>query len=649
MAIGTDSTCAITSVSLEIYCWGDNTSGSLGTTTVKESSRPMKIQGLSSVRKVAISSTSGTCALVSGTPDLQNQNGTLYCWGAGTTSPIYVGETRDIAAGTNFFCRTANNGYYCFDSFSNVDAVRTSSGFYRGWYPDKSWLVAGANQACGRNDTRYTPWNGFSCMGLFNQISWDSTVISNPPTYLPASNYLSYPGSLTLGSNFSCITSRSAEALCWGYNDRGQLGLGSADYDSHNQLQFVPLNGVASISASSEGKHTCAIAQGNVYCWGANDKGQLGDGTTTDKFSPTLTMPKVEQLLLTPSPVIPSLARLGSKVVANSGQWDSGVALSYQWLRDGVAISGANTPSYIPTQLDYQHVLGVQITGSLSGYISHTETSNTVLVGRGIFASTPNLSIGGISNLGAVLVSDVTDLDSGASVSYQWLRDGQVISGANSSTYTLQYADLNHQMSFRLSESKLGYETLSVESSKTGLVKKRFSRLVPPVVKGVQTVGSVLTTAVTPFGADAAYTYQWLRNGVAIQGASERMYLLTPADLGSSVSFRVCGSKLLFETTCLDSSSSVVGLGDLGRKPFVVLKFSSVKVGAVVTGNPGVWDSGVVLSYQWLRDGVAIPGETSLTYQVSADDRGHNLSFKVLAQKTGYTDIVKYSVAKLIP
>jgi uncharacterized repeat protein (TIGR02543 family) len=180
-------------------------------------------------------------------------------------------------------------------------------------------------------------------------------------------------------------------------------------------------------------------------------------------------------------------------------------------------------------------------------------------------------------------------------------------------------------------------------------VMKRFSRLVSPVVKGKSSVGYVLTTAVTPFGAGAAYSYQWLRNGVPIQGAADRKYVLTPADLGSSVSFRVCGSKLLFETACLDSSSSVVGLGDLGRKPAVVLKFSSLKIGAVVNGKPGVWDSGVVLSYQWLRDGVAIQGETSLTHQVSAEDRGHSLSFKVLAQKTGYTDIVKHSVAKLIP
>jgi hypothetical protein len=234
-------------------------------------------------------------------------------------------------------------------------------------------------------------------------------------------------------------------------------------------------------------------------------------------------------------------------------------------------------------------------------------------------------------------------------VAIQWLRDGKAIAGANSSSYRVQRADLSHRLTVQETATKAGFASLKVVSDSTVLVANRFSKLISPVVTGKPTVGYLLSTAVTPFGAGTTYSYQWLRNGVAIEGAVDRKYILTPADLGSSISFRICGSKLFFETACLDSSSNVVALGDLGRKPSVAFKFTSVKVDAVVAGRPGVWDSGVVLSYQWLRDGVPIQGDTSLTHQVSADDRGHSLSFRVLAQKTGYTDIVKYSVAKLIP
>jgi hypothetical protein len=263
--------------------------------------------------------------------------------------------------------------------------------------------------------------------------------------------------------------------------------------------------------------------------------------------------------------------------------------------------------------------------------------------------SIANPTVSGLTDVGSVLKVVPGTWEQNVNLTHQWLRDGIPIRGSTGLSYRVQNSDLGHRISVQELASLQGYVSNKSTSPETAIVKYRFSRLVSPVVKGKSSVGYVLTTAVTPFGAGAAYSYQWLRNGVPIQGAADRKYVLTPADLGSSVSFRVCGSKLLFETACLDSSSSVVGLGDLGRKPAVVLKFSSLKIGAVVNGKPGVWDSGVVLSYQWLRDGVAIQGETSLTHQVSAEDRGHSLSFKVLAQKTGYTDIVKHSVAKLIP
>jgi hypothetical protein len=104
----------------------------------------------------------------------------------------------------------------------------------------------------------------------------------------------------------------------------------------------------------------------------------------------------------------------------------------------------------------------------------------------------------------------------------------------------------------------------------------------------------------------------------------------------------------LFESACLDSTASVVGLGDLGRKPVVTLKFASVKVGAVVTGKPGVWQSGVSLSYSWLRDGVEIAGENQTTHQITAADLGHNLTFKVLAQKNGYADVTRTTTPQLV-
>ncbi len=69
---------------------------------------------------------------------------------------------------------------------------------------------------------------------------------------------------------------------CVGANDRGQLGDGS----STDRASPTPVAGSFSdVRAEAEG--TCATAEAGVRCWGANDRGQLGDGTTTDRALPT--------------------------------------------------------------------------------------------------------------------------------------------------------------------------------------------------------------------------------------------------------------------------------------------------------------------------------------------------------------------------
>jgi alpha-tubulin suppressor-like RCC1 family protein len=82
------------------------------------------------------------------------------------------------------------------------------------------------------------------------------------------------------------------KVYCWGYNNAGQLGNGSAGPTAYSTTPVPVADGAmgnSGVTAVAAGYgHTCALKSGQVYCWGRNVVGDLGDGTTTDRTTPTL-------------------------------------------------------------------------------------------------------------------------------------------------------------------------------------------------------------------------------------------------------------------------------------------------------------------------------------------------------------------------
>jgi alpha-tubulin suppressor-like RCC1 family protein/tRNA A-37 threonylcarbamoyl transferase component Bud32 len=90
--------------------------------------------------------------------------------------------------------------------------------------------------------------------------------------------------SLAAGGAHTCLVMASGKAFCWGGNDRGQLGSGGTSRLASpgavaSELRFA--------SIASGLSHSCALTRsGAAWCWGQNDRGQLGDGTTTARPTP---------------------------------------------------------------------------------------------------------------------------------------------------------------------------------------------------------------------------------------------------------------------------------------------------------------------------------------------------------------------------
>lgn len=95
---------------------------------------------------------------------------------------------------------------------------------------------------------------------------------------------------IAVGRLHSCAVTTAGAVRCWGASDHGQIGNGVVDSTSAGvfatpvQVQGLTA-GVTSI-ASAFGDHTCVVVSGGVKCWGANDQGQLGDGTNDESAVP---------------------------------------------------------------------------------------------------------------------------------------------------------------------------------------------------------------------------------------------------------------------------------------------------------------------------------------------------------------------------
>lgn len=91
---------------------------------------------------------------------------------------------------------------------------------------------------------------------------------------------------ITAGGFHTCAIDRAHRVWCWGLNQSGQVGLRTTGSEV---LLPTPVTGLAAdVQALALGdQHTCALHRdGGVSCWGGNDAGQLGDGTTTNRPQP---------------------------------------------------------------------------------------------------------------------------------------------------------------------------------------------------------------------------------------------------------------------------------------------------------------------------------------------------------------------------
>lgn len=193
---------------------------------------------------------------------------------------------------------------------------------------------------------------------------------------------------------------------------------------------------------------------------------QVGFGKATTQSKPTL------RVATTSKPTIIGVSMVGSTLTAKPNTWTTGTAFSYQWLADGVPISGATRSSLALSSSHRDKKITVSVTGRKSGWATVALTSSATPQ----IAATSNPTIGGRLIAGTTLTAGTSGWTSGTKFSYQWYVNGSAASGETGSTFRLGKGHIGKTIKVVVVGKKAGYQTISRSSATTGAVSSGKSR-----------------------------------------------------------------------------------------------------------------------------------------------------------------------------
>jgi alpha-tubulin suppressor-like RCC1 family protein len=245
-------TCVIAS-DATVQCWGDNTYGALGDgkQTSESPDAVVVAKDVKGASEVVVD-ISRTCA--------RTQDGNVYCWG-----------DREFAK--------AGDGTL-IDGHKGREKP----------LPGKPVLGLTGATSIGVSTIHACAATGDGSVMCWGQCRSGACGQPPKPPWLPRAMKaakVSGVATLSSGENATCAVDKQGGVSCWGTSQYGVLGDSVTDNKPHDAPSKIALPAPATQVAVGVGNHACArLANGAVHCWGHNEHGQLGNGTTTDSKAP---------------------------------------------------------------------------------------------------------------------------------------------------------------------------------------------------------------------------------------------------------------------------------------------------------------------------------------------------------------------------
>ena len=366
--------------------------------------------------------------------------------------------------------------------------------------------------------------------------------------------------------------------------------------------------------------------------------------TGVTKTSPSSSPIEPGDLSTTPKPTITGTAAVGQQLTAVPGSWDDGVALAYQWTVAGDDVVGATSSAYTPVSADAGQVVTVKVTGTKAGYATVTKESDaTSAVSVGELTLTPTPTVAGTPKVGQPLTATAGTWDDGVTLAYQWTAGGTDIAGATASSYTPATGNVGDSIRVKVTGSKAGYTTVTKQSAPTAPVSNGDLALTPvPTISGTPQFGATLLANAGTWDPGTTFAYQWLVDGIAVDGAVGTGYLVRAGDVDKSVSVAVTGSKPGYNSvTRTSAGTTAVAAVALPDNRCTVQLGGRAKVGWKLKAQLADCPAGATIHYAWYAGGKLIRGADAATYTLKPKQSGKRIKVLVSITAPGYVGVIR--------
>lgn len=311
-------------------------------------------------------------------------------------------------------------------------------------------------------------------------------------------------------------------------------------------------------------------------------------------------------------------------------------------------ISGANAQNYTVGEAYAGYEITVEATAVRDQFNSRTWQAPTPVgpVEYKTWQSKPKpvITHDGTPTVGEELnVSAGTWLPTPTSYSYQWKRNGNVISGATNPNYEMQAADTGESLTVDVSGVLTGYAQEKQTSAAVVPAGQVMAGATDVGITGTPRYGERLTALVGTWSpSGSSLTYAWYADTTLLKsgtGSSYQRLTIPLTAIGKRITLKVTGTKSGYTPLTVPSAPTAVvapGVLKVGQ-PKV---FGTAKVGKTLTASPGSWGpTGVVRSYQWYVGSKKVTGSKGrrTTLKLAKSTRGKRIKVVVTGKLAGYT------------